>query len=55
MKTIQKGAVKFNSIAQMAEKAGVSYMTMYLRLRNGWTPSEAYHTKVRKYVKKQEG
>lgn len=53
MKTVQKGAVKFNSIAAMAEKAGVTYITMYMRLRSGKTPSQAFHQKVRKYTKKE--
>lgn len=51
-KPVQKGIVKFKSIKAAAAAAGVPYITFYMRMRNGKTPSKAFHTKVRKYTKK---
>lgn len=54
MVQVQKGAVKFESIKAMAAKAGISYITMYMRLRAGKSASKAFHGKVRKYNRKVE-
>lgn len=32
-----------------AEKNGIDYMTLYMRLRNGWTLHRAMNTPTRKY------
>lgn len=42
---------KFTSIQEAADFFGVPYMTMYMRLRNGWTPVKAAKAKVRGYRK----
>ncbi len=43
---------KFKSIKQLADAAGVSYITMYMRLRMGTKPATAMKKPVRQYVKK---
>lgn len=43
---------KFKSIKELADAAGVSYITMYMRLRMGTKPVTAMKKPVRQYVKK---
>ena len=43
---------KFKSIKELADAAGVSYITMYMRLRMGTKPATAMKKPVRQYVKK---
>lgn len=57
MVTINKGAVKFKSIKAAYEAAKkkepkLSYMTFYMRMRNGKSVSQAFHAKVRRYEHK---
>lgn len=55
---VQKGAVKFNSIRDMAnslasktgEDANRVYMRLYMRMRSGKNASKAFHQKARKYT-----
>lgn len=55
-KSISMGNKKavYKSIRIAAEKAGVKYMTFYMRIRMGLTPAQAAKKPVRKY-QKQEG
>lgn len=50
-KTIKVGAVTYKSLAHAAKANNVPYMTMYMRLREGWTPAQAVVRKVRPYRK----
>lgn len=43
---------KFKSIKELADAAGVSYITMYQRLRQGMKPKQALTKPVRPYIKK---
>lgn len=54
MVTISLGNKKkqFRSIKEAAEAAGISYMTMYMRLRFGKKPATAMKQPVRPYNKK---
>lgn len=60
MVTIQKGAVKFNSIRAMArtlaaktgEPEARCYMRLYMRLRMGKNASKAFHAPARSYTMK---
>ena len=45
---------KFKSIKQLADAAGVSYITMYQRLRQGMKPRQALTKPVRPYMKKAQ-
>lgn len=57
---VQKGAVKFNSIRDMAnslasktgEPVNRVYIRLWKRMNSGKTSSVAFHAKPRKYVKK---
>lgn len=53
-KSISMGNKKavHKSIRIAAEKAGVPYMTFYMRLRMGLTPAQAANKPVRVYNKK---
>lgn len=42
---------KFKSIREAAEVSGISYMTLYMRLRMGQKPASAMNKPVRKYRK----
>ena len=51
---VKVGAVTYKSIAAAARANGVSYMTMYMRLRVlEWTPGTAANRPVRKYTKRE--
>ena len=54
MNAISLGKKKksFKSIKQLADAAGVSYITMYMRLRMGTKPATAMKKPVRQYIKK---
>lgn len=56
MVTIKLGNKKksFKSIRLAAEAAGMPYITLYMRLRAGMTPSQAIKTPVREYNKRKE-
>lgn len=45
---------KFKSIKELADAAGVSYITMYMRLRMGTKPAMAMKKPVRAYRKQAE-
>ena len=45
---------KFKSIKELADAAGVSYITMYMRLRMGTKPATAMKRPVRPYMKKAQ-
>lgn len=49
MKTISLGNKKrtYKSIKEAAEEAGLDYMVLYMRLRNGWTLARAMSTPVK--------
>jgi hypothetical protein len=53
MVTVELGKKKrkFKSIKQLADAAGVSYITMYMRLRMGTKPATAMKKPVRAYRK----
>lgn len=53
-KAITKGCIKFNSIKELAAAHNIPYMTLYMRIRAGMTPSQACHKKVRAYNKRNE-
>ncbi len=44
----------YKSIKEAAKAAGLSYITMYMRLRAGMTVSQAMKQPVRKYVKREQ-
>lgn len=48
---IKVGAVTYKSMTVAAEKTGIPYMTLYMRVRRGWTAGQAANRKVRSYVK----
>lgn len=48
---IKVGAVTYKSLTVAAEKTGVPYMTLYMRVRRGWTAGQAANRKVRTYTK----
>ena len=60
MVQVQKGAVKFNSIMDMAKshaaKSGEPVQRVYIRLwkrmKHGMNASKAFHNKPRKYTRK---
>lgn len=60
MVQVQKGAIKFNSIRDMAKvlsaKTGEPearvYIRLYMRMRANKSASQAFHAKPRKYVRK---
>ena len=56
MKIVSMGTKKkqFKSIRLAAESAGISYMTLYMRLRAGMPVAKAVKKPVRKYQKQQE-
>lgn len=51
-KSIKVGAVTYKSIATAARAAskrtGISYITIYMRMRNGWTAADAVNVPVRR-------
>jgi len=53
-KSISLGKKKksFKSIRMAAEKAGIPYMTLYMRIRMGKTLAQAMREPVRKYERK---
>lgn len=53
MVTLSLGTKKkvYPSIKAAAEASGISYMTLYMRLRFGVKPATAVSRKVRKYTK----
>lgn len=59
-KVVTKGAVKFNSIMDMARSIAAKsgepldrvYIRLWKRLEAGKVASKAYHTKPRKYVRR---
>lgn len=53
MKMVSTGSKKkvYKSIRMAAEAAGISYMTLYMRLRAGKPVAKAMKEKVRSYVK----
>lgn len=52
---VKVGAITYKSIAAAARANGVSYGTMYMRLKvYKWTAGNAANRKVRKYVKKTD-
>jgi len=55
MKSISMGNKKavHKSIRIAAEKAGVPYMTFYMRIRMGLTPAQAAKKPVRVYNRKE--
>jgi len=50
MKTLSLGPKKktYKSIAEAAEAAGLDYMVLYMRIRNGWPLAKAIKTPVQK-------
>lgn len=55
MVTVSLGTKKksFRSIREASEAMGISYMTLYMRLRFGVKPASAVRKPVRKYVRKE--
>lgn len=50
-RSVKVGAVVYKSIAHAADANKVPYMTMYLRIRRGWSAAQSANRKVRPYVK----
>ena len=51
---IKVGAVTYKSMTVAAEKTGIPYMTLYMRVRRGWTAGQAANRKVRSYTKYED-
>jgi acetyl-CoA acetyltransferase len=50
--TTKKRGETFKSIREAADKTGIPYMTLYMRVNKlGWSIGRAIHTEVRAYGK----